>query len=88
LFYLSFGTREEYEFRLSLFNEKDAEYKIINADANNTFTVGHNQFSTWIASEHKRLLVFGGVGTGEWPNPIFSWDISAAADVVRPLGST
>ena len=39
---ISYGTKEEYSFRLSLFNDKDAEYKTINSDSNNTFTVGHN----------------------------------------------
>ena len=53
---LSFGTKEEYSFRLNLFAEKDAEYKAINADPTNLFTVGHNKFSTWTQQEYKRLL--------------------------------
>ena len=53
---ISYGTKEEYAFRLSIFNQKDTEYKTINADASNTFTVGHNQFSTWTATEYKKLL--------------------------------
>jgi len=43
---LSFGTREEYQFRLNLYMETDKKIKEINF-SNNTFTVGHNKFSTW-----------------------------------------
>jgi len=53
---ISYGTSEEYKFRLAEYSAKDAEYQKINADENNTFTVGHNQFSTWTASEYKKLL--------------------------------
>ena len=55
-FGISYGTQEEYTFRLALFNEKDAEYNMINADATNTFTVGHNHMSTWTKAEYKKLL--------------------------------
>ena len=54
-FGISYGTKEEYSFRLSLFNDKDAEYKKINAEQS-SFTVGHNQFSTWTKDEYKKLL--------------------------------
>lgn len=53
---LSFGTSEEYTFRLAEFAAKDAEYAAINADATNTFTVGHNFMSSWTNAEYKRLL--------------------------------
>jgi len=45
-FGISYGTTEEYDFRMALFAKRDAEYNEINADVNNTFTVGHNMFST------------------------------------------
>ena len=54
---ISFGTEEEYAYRLSLFAAKDAEIKEINA-SQNSFTVGHNQFSTWSSFEYKKLLGF------------------------------
>jgi len=57
---LSFGTQEEYKYRFNLFAAKDAEIKEINADVNNTFTVGHNQFSTWTKDETKRLMGYKG----------------------------
>lgn len=53
---ISYGTTEEYKFRLGLFAEKDAEYENINANPENTFTVGHNMFSTWTGAEYKKLL--------------------------------
>ena len=53
---ISYGTPEEYKFRLELFAKKDAEIKEINANPENTFTVGHNMFSTWTHDEYKKLL--------------------------------
>jgi len=57
---LSFATKEEYEFRLGLYTLKDLEIQRINADPENTFTVGHNQFSTWTDVEFKRVLGYYG----------------------------
>jgi C1A family cysteine protease len=53
---LNFGTQEEYLFRQAIFEAKDKENDEINANPENTFTVGHNQFSTWTDAEYKRLL--------------------------------
>jgi len=53
---ISYGTAEEYKFRLALFAEKDAEIEKINSEPENTFTVGHNMFSTWTDAEYKKLL--------------------------------
>jgi len=60
-FGLSYGTAEEYKFRLNIFAKKDKEYQKINADPNNTFVVGHNQFSTYTDAEYKKMLGFRGV---------------------------
>ena len=50
---LSYGTQEEYKFRLELFSQQDAKYNAINADPeNSSFTVGHNKFSTWTEAEY------------------------------------
>jgi len=57
---LSFGTTEEYTFRLAEFTAKDAEYKMINADETNTFTVGHNYMSSWTKAEYKKMLGYTG----------------------------
>ena len=49
----SYGTQEEYSFRLSLFTEVDAELAKINKK-NTSFTVGHNFFSTLTKAEQKK----------------------------------
>jgi len=51
----SYGTKEEYQFRLALFAEKHAAIAELNAE-NGSFTLGHNQFSDWTQDEYKRLL--------------------------------
>jgi|TARA_B110001450_G_scaffold145602_1_gene136096 C1A family cysteine protease len=56
---ISYGTQEEFEFRMSLFAKKDAEIKEINATEEN-FTVGHNFMSTWTDAEYKKLLGYAG----------------------------
>ena len=57
---LSYGTKEEYKFRLDIFAKKEAENKKINSDPKNTFTVEHNQFSTYTEDEYKKLLGYKG----------------------------
>jgi hypothetical protein len=43
-----------------VFTQKDKEIQRINADPKNTFTVAHNQFSTWTNEEYKRMLGVSG----------------------------
>ena len=52
----SYGTVEEFNFRYNLYANKDKKIYEINNDPKNTFTVGHNKFSTWTDDEYKRLL--------------------------------
>ena len=52
----SFETKEEYAFRLNEFSKKDKLYKEINANPENTFLVGHNDFSTWTDAEYMLTL--------------------------------
>ena len=54
-FGLSYGTKSEYEFRLNLFAQTDANIEAHNAK-NGSLTLGHNIFSTYTPSEKKRLL--------------------------------
>ena len=54
-FGLNYGTQEEYDFRMGLFAAKDVEIKEINA-SQDSFLVGHNQFSTYTEFEYKRIL--------------------------------
>ena len=57
---ISFGTVEEFYYRLQQYAHKDAEYKRINADTNNTFTVGHNHMSSWTHEEYQKILGYKG----------------------------
>jgi len=57
---ISYGTQEEYKFRLGVYQALDAEYKSLNANPENTFTVGHNKFSTWTKQEFAKLLAYSG----------------------------
>ena len=51
---LSYGTQEEYDFRMGLFAKKDAEIKEINA-SQDSFVLAHNMFSTMTEFEAKRM---------------------------------
>ena len=78
----SYGTREEYQFRMEIFAQKDAEIKEINANPENTFTVGHNQFSTWTHDEYKQLLGFKLPADAELSSNVTVLDDSNLADSV------
>ena len=56
-FGLSYGTEEEFNFRMQLYAAKDAEINKINS-SQTSFTVGHNQFSTYTEYEMKKMLGF------------------------------
>jgi len=51
----SYGTREEFEFRLARFIETDAKVAALNADENQTAVFGHNKFSDWTVDELKKI---------------------------------
>jgi len=51
---LSYGTKEEFSFRMELFAKMDAEIKEINS-SQDSFTVGHNFLSTWTSEEKAKL---------------------------------
>merc|ERR1712083_41479 len=46
---------EEFNARKEIFAAKEAMHEEINNDPANTFTVGHNKFSTWTEAEMKRI---------------------------------
>jgi len=52
---LSYATVEEFNARKEIYAAKEALFEEINNDPANTFTVGHNQYSTWTQGEMKRL---------------------------------
>ena len=41
---------------MSLYSKKEKEITEINSDPENTFTVEHNQFSTWTAEETNKMM--------------------------------
>jgi len=51
----SYGTREEFEFRLARFAEADAEIEALNADVTQTATFAHNHLSDWTETELQRI---------------------------------
>ena len=58
---LTYATVSEFEARKALFTQKDAILAEINSNPENTFTVGHNKFSTWTDAEFGRLLGYKSV---------------------------
>ena len=52
---LSYGTTEEFNFRLQLFSEVDDEISKWNSNEANTHQLAHNKFSTWTRDERKVL---------------------------------
>ena len=53
---ISYGTKEEYNFRMEIFAKNDAYIRERNLDAENTFVLAHNQFSTMTKDEVKKML--------------------------------
>ena len=94
---LSYGTVEEYNFRLGLFNAVDAEINEINANPENTFTVGHNFLSTMTMEEKKRMFGFIPENISEENIVILSeegladsvdWRTKGAVNPVKSQGAT
>jgi C1A family cysteine protease len=57
---LSYGTAEEYSFRLNLFQQTDEKINASNAQPENTFIVGHNEFSSMTEEEFSVRLGYRG----------------------------
>ena len=79
-FGLSYGTKEEFEFRFQLYEKKD---KLINEHnaKDGSFALGHNQFSTWTSDEYKRILGFKAQGTEtKEPTVLDVTDLPASVD--------
>lgn len=50
------GTKEELEFRSSIFKKNLAAIRMENARNGNSFSLGVNKFADWTPTEYKRLL--------------------------------
>ncbi len=55
---LSYASVEEFDARKEIFAAREEMFKATNADEANTFTVGHNMYSTWSNDELDRLRGF------------------------------
>jgi len=56
----SYGTREEYEFRLNIFAQKVAVIEKHNSENTDGHTLGLNFMADWTEHEYKKLLGFHG----------------------------
>jgi KDEL-tailed cysteine endopeptidase len=52
----SYGTREEFEFRMNIFAQHDASINTINMDEGASFYLEHNQFSTMTPNEKAKMM--------------------------------
>jgi C1A family cysteine protease len=52
----SYGTVEEYRFRLAQFAEADALIESHNSQNGSSYVLGHNKMSDWTHAEYKKLL--------------------------------
>ena len=52
---ISYGTPEEYKFRLAIFKENDEFIEKINSEQD-SYKIGHNEFSTWTEYERNKRL--------------------------------
>ena len=59
-FGLSYGTIEEFNFRMERFSETHEEIMRHNSEGK-TWKLGHNMFSSWTEEERKRLWRSAGV---------------------------
>jgi len=50
-----YGTKEEFNFRKALFDEKERKIAEWNANPNKTHNLGHNKFSDWTEDEFKKM---------------------------------
>jgi len=76
----SYGTKEEYNFRLQQFKLNKEKIDAENAKNGNTFTVGVNKFSDWTHEEYKRLL--GYKPSKKTSKNIKKFDTSKLADAI------
>ena len=92
----SYGTVEEYQFRLEQFARNHLIVTEHNADASQTFTLGYNHMSDWTEAEYKRLLTFTPMPESEKvyetvdvnapvPNAV-DWVASGAVNAVKDQG--
>ena len=55
-FHRTYGTKEEYNFRLSVFEENYNKYQQHNSEEGHTYTLGITHMADWTEYEYKMLL--------------------------------
>ena len=93
-FNLSYATLAEYEARQAIFIHRQEAIEAENAKPENTFTVGHNKFSTWTEAE---LAVMRGFRAAIRPSDFFEnktpntdsvdWNAAGCVTPVKDQGS-
>ena len=79
----SYGTEEEFKFRLNLYNQRVAFVREHNAKvAEGEATVGINHMADWTDAEYKRLLGYRTRPNANRANETVTGDVSAAPDSV------
>jgi len=79
----SYGTEEEYKFRLNLYSQRVAFVREHNAKVSGEeATVGINHMADWTDSEYKRLLGFRQRPSSYNATETFTGDVAAAPDSV------
>jgi len=79
----SYGTEEEFKFRLNLYNQRVAFVREHNAKvAEGEATVGINHMADWTDAEYKRLLGYRTRPQASQAAETFTGDVSAAPDSI------
>jgi len=80
----SYGTEEEYKFRLNLYSQRVAFVREHNANVQgNDATVGINHMADWSAAEYKKLLGYRSRPNASLSsNETFTGDVSTAPDSI------
>jgi len=76
----TYGTREEYNFRLALFKQNLKEIEAHNADPKQTHTIGTNFMSTWTKDEKKELLGYKPSNRVRTPKMLDDTNLSGSVD--------
>ena len=90
---LTYATTAEYDARLALFAARDDLIAQENANPENTFTLGHNMYSTWTDTELNRQRGYRSRGVREYfeagtPNAdSVDWRTSGCVTPVKDQGS-
>jgi len=79
----SYGTEEEFKFRLNLYSQRVAFVREHNANVQgNEATVGINHMADWTDAEYKRLLGYRTRPQASKASEVFTGDVSTAPDSI------